>query len=105
MELMKQIMATKFNKQTPHQIEGFSDLPFIYTTSKEQQFRFDWLTEAALPALYEIIQRIGKEAEGIEPEVFYPLDNLRNTMLPLIRNKQAFGSKYFQKNNRFFLLC
>ena len=68
-------------------------LPFEYTSKKNHQVVFEYLTEESLPVMYEIIQRVGKDAEGINPEDFHPLEKLRRTVLPSIKKKLAFQSK------------
>ena len=73
--------------------ESLTDLPLIHKSSKGQQIRFDWLTEESLPEVFDMIQRIGIDAEGIDPDLFYPMEKLRNTMLPIIRKKAAFESE------------
>ena len=66
-----------------------SDLPLLYTSSKGQKIRFEWLKEETLPDIYDIIQRIGVDSDGMDPDVFSPIEKLRQIVLPLISRQQA----------------
>ena len=70
-------------------------IPFDYTSKKGHQIQFDWMKEETVPVIFEIIQRVGRDSSGMNPNDFYPEEKLKSILLPAISKQQAIQSKYF----------